>query len=314
MCTDVSDHFSVFCIISQTSIQEKVPTISKRNFNGKNIDIFKNCLLNHNWDSVLSCNEAQRAFSVLQGVIDQLIEQIFPEQTFTVNYRNRHEWMTPELRMAITKRNTMANISKQNPDNSDLHNEYKKFRNDLTSALRNAQLEHHSKELDLTKHDVSKTWGVLRQIIGLTGTKVSKNLKFDYNNKIISDDTEIANAFNNFFASIDTELASKITSTLNPMTYISNIENSIFVPDVTENDVWNVIAQLKNSSAGWNHFPAIVAKQCINGYITPLTHVINLSLIQEVFPSELKLARVVPIYNKMYARRTRSFFRNKNAI
>ena len=68
------------------------------------------------------------------------------------------------------------------------------------------------------------------------------------------------------------------------------------MPDVTENDVWNVIAQLKNSSAGWDHFPAIVAKQCINGYITPLTHVINLSLIQGVFPSELKLARVVPIY------------------
>ena len=59
---------------------------------------------------------------------------------------------------------------------------------------------HDSKELDLTKHDVSKTWGVLRQIIGLTGPKVSKNLKFDYNNKIISDDTEIANSFNNFFA------------------------------------------------------------------------------------------------------------------
>ena len=90
-------------------------------------------------------------------------------------------------------------------------------------------------------------------------------------------------------------MASKITSTLNPMTYISNIENSIFVPDVTDNDVWNVIAQLKNSSAGWDHFPAIVAKQCINGYITPLTHVINLSLIQGVVPSELKLARVVPI-------------------
>ena len=54
--------------------------------------------------------------------------------------------MTPELRTAITKRNTMANISKQNPDNSDLRNEYKKFGNYLTSALRNAPLEHHSKD------------------------------------------------------------------------------------------------------------------------------------------------------------------------
>ena len=29
-------------------------------------------------------------------------------------------------------------------------------------------------------------------------------------------------------------------------------------------DVWNVIAQLKKSSAGWDHFSAIVAKQCIH--------------------------------------------------
>ena len=62
-----------------------------------------------------------------------------------------------------------------------------------------------------------------------------------------------------FFVSICTDLANKITSTVNPMTYISNIENSIFVPDVTENDVWNLKAQLKNSSAGWDHFPAIIA-------------------------------------------------------
>ena len=192
-------------------------------------------MLNHNWDSVLSCNKAHRAFSVL-GVIEQLIEQIFPEQTFTVNYKNSHKWMTPKLRAAITKINTMANISKQNPDNSDLRNEYKKFRNDLTSALRNAQFEHQSKELDLTKHDVSKTWRVLRQIIGITGPKVSKNLKYHYNEKIISDDTEIANAFNDF-----TEFAIKITSIVNPMAYISNIKNSIFVPDVTENNVWIVI-------------------------------------------------------------------------
>ena len=52
--------------------------------------------------------------------------------------------LTPELRAAITKRNSIANISKQNPDYIDLHNEYKKFRNYLTSALRNAQLEQHS--------------------------------------------------------------------------------------------------------------------------------------------------------------------------
>ena len=40
-------------------------------------------------------------------------------------------------------------------------------------------------------------------------------------------------------------------------------------------------------------------------YITP---VMNLSLTQGVFPSKLKLASVVPIYNKMHARRCAYFF------
>ena len=78
----------------------------------------------------------------------------------------------------IYKKTSMANFSKQNPENSYLHNEYKKYRNDLTSALRNAQPDR--KKLDLTKHNALKTWGILRQIIGLTGHKVSKKHNFDY--------------------------------------------------------------------------------------------------------------------------------------
>ena len=39
-----------------------------------------------------------------------------------------------------------------------------------------------------------------------------------------------------------------------------------------------------------------IMKQCSDLYIHPLTHLINLSLKQGVFPQELKLAKVLPIY------------------
>ena len=37
-------------------------------------------------------------------------------------------------------------------------------------------------------------------------------------------------------------------------------------------------------------------KQLTNEYVIPLTHLINLSIVQGDFPTELKLAKVLPIY------------------
>ena len=38
-------------------------------------------------------------------------------------------------------------------------------------------------------------------------------------------------------------------------------------------------------------------KQCVDNYITPLTHIINLSISQGYFPDEWKLTKVIPIFN-----------------
>ena len=39
-----------------------------------------------------------------------------------------------------------------------------------------------------------------------------------------------------------------------------------------------------------------MAKKCIDHYIEPLTYIINNSIQEGVFPSELKFARVVPLF------------------
>ena len=55
------------------------------------------------------------------------------------------------------------------------------------------------------------------------------------------------------------------------------------------------ISTLKNYSAGWDEIPTSMAKKCITGFIEPLTYLINKSFSEGIFPTELKLARVVPI-------------------
>ena len=61
-------------------------------------------------------------------------------------------------------------------------------------------------------------------------------------------------------------------------------------------DVKDTILSLKNSSPGYDELPASIAKQCIYNYVVPLTYIINMSLIEGIFPSELKLEKVVPLF------------------
>ena len=86
------------------------------------------------------------------------------------------------------------------------------------------------------------------------------------------------------------------------MSYVNGIEHSIVITNISCTEVnqvievKQVISSLKNSSAGWDEFPTFVAKKCVDGYIKPLTYLINTSFVEGIFPSELKLARVVPIF------------------
>ena len=107
---------------------------------------------------------------------------------------------------------------------------------------------------------------------------------------------EIANNFNTFFVSVGSEMTKDIVSTANPMSYINNCNSIIVIPPVTVMEVRQTILSLKNSSAGWDDLFALVAKQSIDSYIEPLTCLINRSFADGIFPNELKLARVVPIF------------------
>ena len=53
---------------------------------------------------------------------------------------------------------------------------------------------------------------------------------------------------------------------------------------------------LKNTSPGWDDINSKVVKCTYHLYIAPLTYLINWSLAQGVFPKELKIAKVIPIY------------------
>ena len=57
-----------------------------------------------------------------------------------------------------------------------------------------------------------------------------------------------------------------------------------------------LILSINNSAPGYDDIPASVMQKCLHDYITPLTYLVNSSIKQGIFPSELKIAKVFPIF------------------
>ena len=151
---DISDHFPIFCIFNNFSIITEKPTVTKRNLNKKNIKKLNETLKAINWQFLNDC-DTQTAFTMFQGVIDQLFDEICPEQTFTMTYGNKLPWLTDAFRKSIRDKNILHVESKCNPNDQQLKRQYKNKRNHVISELRNAEIKYFSKEIDVNISDTN---------------------------------------------------------------------------------------------------------------------------------------------------------------
>ena len=108
----------------------------------------------------------------------------------------------------------------------------------------------------------------------------------------------ISDQFNEFFINIGPNLAKKIPQIgIDPLHYMGSPEpHSIFLSPVTAIEINNKIVNLKNGAPGYDEISASTLKLISQDIVHPLVYLCNVSLRQGVFPKELKLANVLPLY------------------
>ena len=72
--------------------------------------------------------------------------------------------------------------------------------------------------------------------------------------------------------------------------------NSIFLPYVTIDAMKTIVLSLKNGAAGWDDITPQILKIIHHSTNNPLVYMSNLSLRQDIFPNELKIANVLPLF------------------
>ena len=212
--------------------------------------------------------------------------------------------MTNEILQSINQKNRLyKTLVHTDTDNTDLFNrrkdEYKQYRAYLRKQIREAKRKYYDHIFSLYKNDIKNTWKILNETLNRNKRK-HQSQDFLINNELVNDPDIIVNEFNAYFVNIAKNLADSIPVADHFSTYLNDPSDNTFKFDrVTERDVAYIIHNLKNKkSYGHDYLSNILLKRAQATLVKPLTFLINQTLTTGIFPRELKISRVKPLFKK----------------
>ena len=117
------------------------------------------------------------------------------------------------------------------------------------------------------------------------------------------DPNEISNHFGKFYSKLGENVVKSIhKSKLTPNHYLNKIQinpKTLYLHQITPSEIKKYINKLpaKNSS-GYDNISNKLLKQIKYSILKPLVHIFNLSIVSGVFPVNMKLSEVIPLYKK----------------
>ena len=205
-------------------------------------------------------------------------------------------WLTPGLLRCIRHRDRLHRNFSSNPDNYVLQTSYKRYRNFCNILLRKLKCNYERSLLENTNNNKAK-WDAVKTIINQKKQNVMAGDLIKNSNY-----TNSLEEINDYFSNVGKNLADNI-ATLSPTDLarfkqgISINPNSIVLLPPDEAEIEALILNLKKDCAGgWDLISARLLKMARHIIIPHLTKLIELCLVQGVFPTVLKKSLITPVY------------------
>ena len=165
------------------------------------------------WEHELE-DEVNSATSTFFTKINELIDKYILKRKITQEeYKRRFKpWITNHIVNKIKVKNKLLSSitkSKDREEKAALKTQFNASKNEITGLVRASKKDYYNKYFSKHKNNLGKTWQGIKQIISM------KNKNSDYPSCIIhdgvtiTDPTEIANKFNNFYTSIADDILEK---------------------------------------------------------------------------------------------------------
>lgn len=254
-----------------------------------------------NWNELYEEKNPNNAIKIFYENINSSLK----EATNIIKIKNKNNklkpWMTQGILNAIRKRDKLKQRVLKNKHSMELKNYYKNYRNIVTTLIKTTKNNFYKEKIQSAGNNYKKIWDCITEV-----TNHNKNCKDNIeqiilaNNTQITNKEEIASAFNEFFIEIGEKISREIPKHTQNLLEYSNTNqnlNSMFLEDVTDTEIKNIIGCLKNNSSPGKDGITVKTLKLISNHIgKPIAHIINLIFKNADIPEVFKESIVVPIY------------------
>ena len=303
LVSDITDHLPifVFCTYPNPNRADQKCNVKKRIINENTLLSLSNNLAEECWDNVFRSADVDTAYGEFITTFSKQYNICCPMKTVRNSFTRRDKpWITNGLKNACHKKNRLYKQFLCSRSHT-CEEKYKTYKNKLTSILRTAEKEYYSKLLTDAKGNIKSTWKILNTIINKKTNTSKLPSHFECNEINIVSKQSIADGFNNFFVDGGSNLDKKITVADNAASIYDfmgeQCPNSMFINPVSEDEVVNIIKSCKpKHSKDCDDINMYVLLKVTDQIVKPLVHIFNLSFSSGIFPSEMKTAKVIPVF------------------
>ena len=221
----ISDHSLVFMTLKicyeRTGIHRTIESRSSTTTTSSTM------LHNSHGIEFFSETNPEMMWDIWKKLFMEVVDKHAPVQSKRVS--NKHSpWITHELIRKIHKRNYMKKIAIQE-NNTSAWVRYKQARNEAKNAIKSAKKHYFTHNLKLNKKNPRKTWMLIDELSSRKCRRVRNISEIKVDNEPITSAIQMAEVFNDYFATIGSNLASEIQpSSTEPEFYLQPTDTIFF--------------------------------------------------------------------------------------
>lgn len=286
----ISDHRSlIFSMqIPAKSNQNSNFKIWTRHFSDNSLDDFKQALS----DSPLTSNPG--SFSDFFKNFCSLYDSHFPLKRSPLKAAQEN-WITPGI-LKSSEHLKLLHILRRDANHPVIDSHYRDFKRIYKKVITKAKTLANDNFILKSKNTAKAIWQVVNKEIGKSDDPNSKVTQvLNDNGQPFANSLAQAEYLNSYFTSLASSLAEKIPIGPNPKP--PSTSHTFSLTPTNETEVTEAIQNLKSKATpDLNGISVKILKFCATDLVEKLTEMINYSFETGIFPDELKIAKVIPIY------------------
>lgn len=289
--TPLSDHKKVILTVKEKLVFSKQKVcIQKQYLNTESFNnIFKQKIYN------LEINTFQELIEVINKA-----KQV-SQTTKLIKCHVNNNWVTPDLIKLIKYRDNAYKCYKKNPDNIQLKANFRSLKNSVNNQIKILKNKFFRNKWQQAGENSKKQWNIINSFVKSSSCKDSVN-ELEIDGKIVTDTHIIADTLNTHFSQIGLEIVKEIET--EKKNIVSDVilneitcDNSIYLELTNELEIGDIIMNLKRGAAPGKD--GITVENLINikeNIVKILTVLVNDVLTTGIFPEELKIVKICPIF------------------